>query len=248
MDYSNISIFVAFSAGFLSFVSPCVLPLVPSFVTYITGLTFEDITSAKDKYRVRYITITNSLAFIGGFSLVFVSLGASATFIGESFLAYQDIIQKVGGILIILFGLYIMGVIKLDFLSSEKKFHIENKPAGIIGSFLVGMAFAAGWTPCVGPILGSILLYASTTGSVAKGMGLLAVYSLGLGVPFFISALAINTFIATFRVINRYMRLINIISGAFLIIVGIMIFTDSLTLLTSWFQKRGIGWSIELWH
>ena len=243
---TNISIFVAFSAGFLSFVSPCVLPLVPSFVTYITGLTFEDITSAKDKTRVRYITITNSLAFIGGFSFVFVLLGASATFLGEAFLAYQDIIQKIGGILIVILGLYIMGIIKLNFLSSEKKFHIENKPAGFIGSFLVGMAFAAGWTPCVGPILGSILLYASTTGSVAKGMGLLAVYSLGLGLPFFISALAINSFIATFKAMSRYMRWINILSGAFLILVGIMIFTDSFTFLTSWFQKYGIGWSIDL--
>ena len=246
MDYSHISIFVAFSAGFLSFVSPCVLPLVPSFVTYITGLTFEDITSAKEKTRVRYITITNSLSFIGGFSLIFILFGASATFIGEIFLAYQGIIQKIGGILIVLFGLYIMGIIKLNFLSSEKKFHIENKPAGFIGSFLVGMAFAAGWTPCVGPILGSILLYASTTGSVAKGMGLLAVYSLGLGLPFFISALAINTFIAAFKVITRYMRWINLLSGAFLILVGIMIFTDSLTFVTTWFQKHGIGWSVEL--
>lgn len=246
MDYSHISIFVAFSAGFLSFVSPCVLPLVPSFVTYITGLTFEDITSAKEKSRVRYITITNSLAFIGGFSFVFVLFGASATFIGEIFLAYQGIIQKIGGILIVLFGLYIMGIVKLNFLSSEKKFHIENKPAGFIGSFLVGMAFAAGWTPCVGPILGSILLYASTTGSVAKGMGLLAVYSLGLGLPFFISALAINTFIATFKVITRYMKWINLLSGAFLILVGILIFTDSLTFITTWFQKHGIGLSVEL--
>src|SRR3990170_709562 len=246
MDYSHVSIFVAFSAGFLSFVSPCVLPLVPSFVTYITGLTFEDITSAKEKTRVRYITITNSLAFIGGFSFVFVLFGASATFIGEIFLAYQGIIQKIGGILIVLFGLYIMGVIKLNFLSSEKKFHIENKPAGLIGSFLVGMAFAAGWTPCVGPILGSILLYASTTGSVAKGMGLLAVYSFGLGLPLFISALAINTFLATFKLISRHMKWITIGSGAFLIIIGVIIFTDSFTLLTSWFQRYGIGWSVEL--
>jgi cytochrome c-type biogenesis protein len=246
MDSSHISIFVAFSAGLLSFVSPCVLPLVPSFVTYITGLTFEDITSTKEKTRVRYITIANSLAFIGGFSFIFVLLGASATFIGEVFLAYQDIVQKIGGILVVLFGLYIMGVIKLNFLSSEKKFHIENKPAGYIGSFLVGMAFAAGWTPCVGPILGSILLYASTTGSVAKGMGLLAVYSLGLGLPLFISALAINTFLSTFKVITRYMRWITIVSGAFLIIVGIMIFTGSFTFLTAWFQRHGIGWSLEL--
>lgn len=246
MNYSHISVFVAFSAGFLSFISPCVLPLVPSFITYITGLTFEDLTSAKEKQRVRYTTITNSLAFIGGFSFVFVLLGASATYIGEIFLSYQDTIQKVGGILIVLFGLYIMGVIKLNFLSAEKKFHIENKPAGLIGSFLVGMAFAAGWTPCVGPILGSILLYASTTGSVAKGMGLLAVYSLGLGLPLFISALAINTFLTTFRVITRHMRWITILSGVFLIIVGVMIFTGSFTFLTSWFQRHGIGWSIEL--
>lgn len=246
MDYSHISIFVAFSAGFLSFISPCVLPLVPSFVTYITGLTFEDITSAKEKPRVRYITITNSLAFIGGFSSVFVLLGASATFIGGVFLAYQDLIQKIGGILIVLFGLYIMGILKLNFLSSEKRFHIENKPAGLIGSFFVGMAFAAGWTPCVGPILGSILLYASTTGSVAKGMGLLAVYSLGLGLPLFISALAINTFLSAFKVITRHMRWITIVSGAFLIIVGILIFTGSFTFLTAWFQQHGIGWSVEL--
>ncbi|MCC7201659.1 MAG: sulfite exporter TauE/SafE family protein [Nitrospirae bacterium] len=245
MDYSHISVFVAFSAGFLSFVSPCVLPLVPSFVTYITGLTFEDITATEEKNRVRYITITNSLAFIAGFSSVFVLLGASATYIGAVFLSYQDIVQKTGGILIILFGLYIMGVIKLSFLSAQKKFHIENKPAGLIGSFLVGMAFAAGWTPCVGPILGSILLYASTTGSITKGMGLLAVYSLGLGLPLFISALAINSFLATFKVLSRYMRWITILSGAFLIIVGIMIFTDSFTYLTSWFQKHGIGWSLE---
>ncbi|MDZ4384742.1 MAG: cytochrome c biogenesis protein CcdA, partial [Nitrospirota bacterium] len=120
------------------------------------------------------------------------------------------------------------------------------KPGGYLGSFVIGMAFAAGWTPCVGPILGSILLYASTTGSVAKGMGLLAVYSLGLGLPLFISALAINTFISTFKVIARYMRWITIVSGVFLIIVGVMIFTNSFTLLTAWFQQHGIGWSIEL--
>ncbi len=245
MDSSHVSVFVAFSAGFLSFVSPCVLPLVPSFVTYITGLTFEDITSAGNKGRVRFITITNSLAFIAGFSFVFVLLGASATYIGELFLAYQYLIEKAGGILIVLFGLYIMGVIKLNFLSAEKKFHMENKPAGLIGSFLVGMAFAAGWTPCVGPILGSILLYASTTGSVAKGMGLLAVYSFGLGLPLFISALAINTFLATFKVVSRHMKWITIISGVFLIITGILIFTGSFTSLTSWFQRHGIGWSLE---
>jgi cytochrome c-type biogenesis protein len=246
MESTQLSIFVAFSAGLLSFVSPCVLPLVPSFITYITGLTFEDITSNMEKRKVRFITITNSLAFIAGFTFIFVLLGGSATFIGQAFITYQDMVRKVGGILIILFGLYIMGVINLKFLSAQKKIHIENKPAGYVGSFLVGIAFAAGWTPCVGPILGSILLYASTTGSVAKGMGLLAVYSFGLGLPLFISALAINTFLTTFKIISRHMKWITIGSGAFLIIIGVIIFTDSLTLLTSWFQQYGIGWSVDL--
>ena len=246
MESAQLSIFLTFAAGLLSFVSPCVLPLVPSYVTYITGLTFEDITSNKDRARIRFITITNSLAFIAGFTFIFVLFGASATYIGKLLLTYQEVIQKIGGILIVLFGLYIMGALKLNFLSSEKKIHLENKPGGYLGSFVIGMAFAAGWTPCVGPILGSILLYASTTGSVAKGMGLLAVYSLGLGLPLFISALAINTFISTFKVIARYMRWITIVSGVFLIIVGVMIFTNSFTLLTAWFQQHGIGWSIEL--
>lgn len=246
MEVSHLSIFMAFLAGLLSFVSPCVLPLVPSFVTYITGLTFEDITSNKDKARIRSITITNSLAFIAGFTTTFIIFGASATFLGQVFLSYQDIIQKVGGVLIILFGLYIMGVLKLNFLTSEKKIHIENKPAGYLGSYIVGMAFAAGWTPCVGPILGTILLYASTTGSIGKGIGLLAVYSLGLGLPLFISALAINTFISTFKVIARYMRWITLVSGIFLIIIGVLIFTNSFTILTTWFQQHGIGWTIEL--
>ena len=246
MESNHLSIFVAFSAGLLSFVSPCVLPLVPSYVTYITGLTFEDITSNKDRAKIRLITIFNSLVFIGGFTTVFVLFGGSATYIGRVLLTYQDIVQKVGGILIIIFGFYIMGVLKLDFLTSEKKIHIERKPGGYFGSFLVGMAFAAGWTPCVGPILGSILLYASTSGSVAKGMGLLAAYSLGLGLPLFISALAINSFISTFKVITRYMRWITITSGIFLIIIGIMIFTNSFTILSAWFQQHGIGWSIEL--
>lgn len=237
---------MAFLAGLLSFVSPCVLPLVPSFVTYITGLTFEDITSDKDRARIRKITIANSLAFIGGFTTIFVLFGASATFIGQVFLQYQDIIQKVGAVLIILFGLYIMGVLKLNFLTKEKKIHIENKPSGYFGSYIVGMAFAAGWTPCVGPILGTILLYASTTGSIGKGIGLLAVYSLGLGLPLFISALAINTFISTFKVIARYMRWITIISGIFLILIGVMIFTNSFTIVTTWFQQHGIGYTIEL--
>jgi len=246
MHSNELSIFIAFAAGLLSFVSPCVLPLVPSYVTYITGLTFEDITSHNDRARVRWITVKNSLAFIAGFTTIFVMFGASATFIGRLFLTYQDIVRKIGGLLIILFGLYITGLLKVSFLSAEKRLHMKSRPAGYVGSFLVGIAFAAGWTPCVGPILGSILVYASTAGTVSKGMGLLAVYSMGLGLPLFVSALAVNTFLSTFKVINRYMRWITVISGLFLIAVGIMIFTDTFTMLTSWFQQQGIGWSVDL--
>lgn len=245
MEFTLFSIFLAFSAGLLSFISPCVLPLVPSYVSYITGLTFEDITANKERARVRVKTITHSIAFGAGFTSIFVLFGASATFIGQILLNYQEVIRKIGGILIILFGLYLLRILKLNFLSSEMKIHVKNRPVGYLRSFVVGMVFATGWTPCIGPILGSILIFASTTGSVAKGMGLLATYSLGLGLPFFISSIALNEFLSSFKIISRYMMWITILSGAFLIVIGVMLFTDSFTLLTSWFQKYGIGWDFD---
>lgn len=244
MDAQQISFVIAFGAGFLSFISPCVLPLVPSYVSFITGLSFDDLTQNHDSARVRWTTATHSLAFIMGFSTVFILFGASATFIGQVMLTYQDLIRQVGGILIILFGLYIMGVLKIGFLSREKKVHIERRPAGYLGTYLVGIGFAAGWTPCVGPILGSILLYASTEDSLTRGISLLAVYSLGLGLPLFISAMAINSFLVSFKRISKYMGWITRISGAFLVAVGILIFTDMMTLLSTWLQKLGIGWYI----
>jgi cytochrome c-type biogenesis protein len=193
---------------------------------------------------VRWLTISHSLAFIAGFSTVFILFGASATFLGQVLLTYQNLIRQVGGILIILFGLYIMGVLKISFLTREKKFQIESKPAGYFGTFLVGIGFAAGWTPCVGPILGSILLYASTSDSVVQGISLLTVYSLGLGLPLFISALAFNTFLVSFKKLSRYMGWITFISGLFLVIVGFMILTDTLTVITAWLQKSGVGWYV----
>ncbi len=174
----NISVFVAFTAGLLSFLSPCVLPVIPSYVSYITGISFEDLSGAQDRARIRRITLKNSFFFIAGFSLIFVMLGASSSLLGKVLSDYQNIIRKAGGILIVLFGLYIAGILRLRFLSGEKKLHVQSKPAGLLGSFLVGVAFAAGWTPCIGPVLGSILLYAGTTTSVASGMGLLASYAL----------------------------------------------------------------------
>lgn len=240
----NMSFFIAFSAGFLSFISPCVLPVVPSYISYITGLSLEELTSQEGKARAREMAIKNSILFIMGFSTIFIFFGASATFMGQFFLSNQNIIRQIGGVFIIFFGLYIMGLFKLSFLARDKRFHFKSKPAGYLGSYLVGAAFGAGWTPCVGPILGSILLYASTAGSVTIGIQLLAVYSLGLGLPLFLSALGVQSFLLTFKKTARYMGWINGASGAFLIAVGLLIFTNSLTRLTSFFTQIGFGWTV----
>ncbi len=235
---------IAFSAGFLSFVSPCVLPLVPTYISYITGLSLEELTSKAGRARAREIAMKNSFIFILGFSTIFIFFGASATFIGQFFLSNQAIIRQVGGVFIIFFGLYIMGLFKLSFLARDKRFHFKNKPAGYLGSYFVGLAFGAGWTPCVGPILGSILLYASTSGSVTVGVQLLAVYSVGLGLPLFLSSLGVQSFLIYYKKTTRFMGLITRASGAFLVAVGVMIFTNSLTRLTSFFTEIGIGWTI----
>ncbi|MBI4690264.1 MAG: cytochrome c biogenesis protein CcdA, partial [Nitrospirae bacterium] len=161
---------LAFLAGVLSFLSPCVLPLVPSYVSFITGISFEDLTKSVDRKRIRNLTIINSFIFISGFSSVFIALGASSSAIGQILFQYQDWIRIIGGILIIIFGLFIAGFLRLDFLMRDRKIHLSGKPAGYIGTFVIGMTFAAGWTPCIGPILGTILLYASTKGSTLYGL------------------------------------------------------------------------------
>lgn len=225
-DSQQVSFLYAFIAGVLSFLSPCVLPLFPSYVTFITGLTLEEFAASEGRWRVSYLTFFNSLFYILGFSAVFVALGASATFIGQFLYDYQNVIMKLGGVLIIIFGLFISGIIKMDFLQREKKIYLMQKPAGYFGSFLVGATFAFAWTPCVGPILSSILLYASTKHKITEGVFLLSAYSLGLGLPFFLSSMALNTFISHYEKLRKYYRYIMIISGILLIIVGILILTD----------------------
>ena len=237
---TEVSYPLAFLAGVLSFLSPCVLPLVPSYVTYITGMSFEEITAAVDKKRVRYLTITNSLAFVLGFSVVFIALGASTSYIGHLFRQYQDTIRIAGGVLIIIFGLFISGILKLDFMMKDAKFHLRGKPAGYAGTFLVGIVFAAGWTPCIGPILGGILLYASSSGSTIFGVKLLAFYSLGLAIPFLLSALAFNTFLSYTKGVLKHMKLIMAISGIVLIIFGVLLLTDRVSQLSTWFPDLGL--------
>lgn len=236
----DISFPLAFLAGIMSFLSPCVLPLLPSYVSFITGVSFEDLTTGADRRKIRYLTITNSLTFILGFSTVFVALGASSSAVGKFMFEYQEWIRIGGGILIIVFGLFVAGFLKMDFLMRDKKVHLSGKPAGYVGTFLVGMTFAAGWTPCIGPILGTILLYASSQGSAFYGFKLLAVYSLGLALPFFISSLAINSFLSYSRKLMRYMRVIMIISGLLLILFGILLLTNRVREFTGFLPDFGI--------
>jgi cytochrome c-type biogenesis protein len=223
----EISGMIAFSAGLLSFVSPCVLPLVPSYITYITGVSFKELTDVEAKSRLRWATISHSLCFIIGFSLVFILMGASATYLGQLLVQHQYWIMKGGGVLILLLGIHFTGIINIPFLHTEKRFEMRKKPLGYAGSFFVGVVFAAGWTPCIGPILSTILIYASTSKNVSTGILLLTFYSVGLGIPFFLSSLAVNSFLSAFNKMKRYMRVINIVSGLFLIGVGILFLTDT---------------------
>ena len=240
---SQVSLFAAFSAGLLSFVSPCVLPLVPSYVSYITGLSVEKLANVEEREHYRSLIIVNSLLFIAGFSTVFIAFGASASLIGQLLYEYQDIIRKVGGILIMIFGLYLTGVLKLSvFMTERRLLHFESRPVGYLGSFLIGTAFAAGWTPCVGPVLGTILAYASTTESMSGGIMLLSAYSLGLGLPFFLTAFGMDRFLSYFKRLRSYLGGVSIVSGILLILVGMMIYTDSVTVMTSWLERHGIGW------
>lgn len=242
---THVSLLAAFSAGLLSFISPCVLPLVPSYVSYVTGLSLEQLTDVTELQRFRTTILVNSLLFILGFSVVFIAFGASASLIGQLLYEYQELIRKVGAVIIIAFGLSMIGLLKMKFMMTERRLiQFGNRPVGYVGSFLIGTAFAAAWTPCVGPILGSILLYASTTESMQVGILLLTSYSLGLGLPLFLTALSVDRFLSSFQKARLWMRGVSVAGGAFLILAGVMIYDDSLTRLTSFLERYGIGWYV----
>ncbi len=242
METQQITYIGAFVAGLLSFLSPCVLPLIPSYITYITGLSFSDLDAEHPTHVVRRKTMLHSLAFISGFTVVFVLLGASATYIGSFLQQHMDLVRKLGGILIIVFGVHVTGLVPLKWLLGEKRVSLKQKPANFLGSFLVGLAFAAGWTPCIGPILASILMIAATEENVTQGIVLLLLYSIGLGIPFFLSSLALHRFILLFNRFKKYIRLFEVITGFFLVIVGLLIFTNWLSVLSGYanllFMKR----------
>jgi cytochrome c-type biogenesis protein len=222
---------VAFAAGLLSFLSPCVLPLVPSYIGFLTGMSLPDIGNR------RRVALAHAALFITGFSLVFVLLGASATALGRALNHYQVWLQRIGGLLIIGFGLVCLGAVKLGWLEQERRVRLEDKPVGYLGSVLVGMAFAAGWTPCIGPVLGGILGLAATSEEVSRGMLLLAVYSAGLAVPFLIAAWAIEWFLEWFQRFRRFLPWVMRVSGALLVFVGVLLVSGQFTRLAGWLQQ-----------
>jgi cytochrome c-type biogenesis protein len=224
----------AFIAGLLSFMSPCVFPLIPSYVMYITGMSYADMLAEHPSHIIRQKSILHSLCFICGFTTVFVLLGASATFLGSYLNEHAVVLRKVGGVLLVLLGAHVTGMFHLRFLLGEKRVSIKHKPAGYAGSFLVGIAFAAGWTPCIGPILAAILAVAATEEKVYQGIVLLLLYSLGLGVPFFLAALAMHRFLAVFNRFKKYIRTFEVITGVLLMVIGVLIYTNMLSRLSGY--------------
>ena len=233
---TDVSLIAAFAAGFLSFVSPCVLPLIPGYISFVSGVSVEEMRGDAAPATSRLQVFVTSLAFVIGFSLVFIALGASATAIGKFLFAKLPLLSKIAGVILIVFGLHTMGVFRLAFLETEKRVHAQRKPAGPLGAMLVGIAFAFGWTPCIGPILGGILAIAGSRNSVNEGITLLAVYSLGLGIPFLLTSLAINQFFGAARKIRRYYHAIELASGALLVVIGVLIMTGQLTLIVRLLQ------------
>ena len=235
---SEISIFMAFAAGLVSFLSPCVLPLVPGYVSFISGVTVPELQSGQGEKvlsgRKRMAVLLNSICFILGFSAVFILLGASATWVGAALTSKLGFFTKLAGLLIIFFGLFKMGLIRPFLLFRELKIQVKNEKAGFAGALMLGAAFAFGWTPCIGPVLGSILTFAGTLDQVNQGVWLLVVYSLGLGLPFFLTAVGIQHFFRFFNRIKNHLGLIEKASGFILVVMGLLVFTNSLTVIQAY--------------
>lgn len=221
-----------FLAGLLSFLSPCVLPLVPGYVSLISGTSVDQLQSADRK--LSRTVLLNSLMFILGFSVVFIALGAVATGIGQFMNIYRRELMRVAGVIIIIFGLHLIGVFKIKALLMDKRLHEVKGSGTAIGAFLIGFAFAFGWTPCIGPILAGVLTIAGSQDTVIKGIVLLAVYSAGLAVPFLLTSLGVERFLAFYSRFRRHLHTVEVVSGVFLVLVGALILTRHFTILSSY--------------
>ena len=229
----SLGLLLAFSGGFFSFLSPCVLPLFPSYLSFITGMSVDRL-AADVTAGARGRVLLHSAAFIAGFTVVFVSLGASFSAAGQFFIDYRDWIRIAGGVLIVIFGLYIAGILNVGVFGRTQQMQIRSKPAGLLGSFAVGLTFAVGWTPCVGPILGSILTLASNDRTVRQGIGLLLAYSAGLGLPFLLSSVALGVFLKFFKRYRPFIPTVERVAGLLLVAVGLLVATNYYIVLNSW--------------
>jgi cytochrome c-type biogenesis protein len=227
---ASMGLALAFSAGLLSFLSPCVLPLIPSYLTFVTGVGLDEL------HLSRRATIVHALLFVLGFTIIFVALGASATVLGRVLLAYRVWITRVGGALVVLFGLYLLGLVRVAAFDRERRVHLADKPVGYLGTVLVGIAFGAGWTPCLGPILGAILTYTAATADLSRGLPLLLAYSLGLALPFLLAAVAVERFLEAVTRFRPHLARVAQVSGALLVIVGVLMMLDYFTLMATYLQ------------
>ncbi len=229
----SVSVFAAFAAGIVSFLSPCVLPLVPGYISIVSGVSLEQLQSDRSRSMTRMVVL-NSVLFIVGFSITFIAMGASATLLGRVIMGQMAILYRAAGVVIIVFGLHLMGIFKIPYLYQDKRFHNVDKPRGMFGAFVLGLAFAFGWTPCLGPILAGILTFASTRETVYQGIFLLAVYSAGLGVPFLATSLSLNPFLSFYGRFKHHFRAVELVSGALVITVGVLILTNNFTRLSGY--------------
>jgi cytochrome c-type biogenesis protein len=240
----SLGLFVAFTAGLLSFLSPCVLPLVPSYATFVTGMSLDELRDLETA-RLRRNVMLHGLLFVLGFTAVFMLLGASATFLGSLMFYASRWVEIAGGVLLIAFGLYLTGLLRLPGADREWRLHLSDKPVGYLGSALVGVTFGAGWTPCIGPVLGGILTLAATTGSLSQGMGLLAVYSLGLAIPFLLALVLIERFLTTFQRIRSWLPWINRVSGVLLMGLGALLLTGTFARLAAGLVRWTPAWLVD---
>lgn len=244
-DAVSVSLGMAFLGGLVSFLSPCVLPLVPSYITFVTGMTLDELTTA-DRRTARRHTAIHAALFVLGFGLVFVALGATATLLGEALRRALPLLQQIGGVIIAGFGLYLLGVFRPSWLMRDGRVQLASKPAGRIGTVVAGAAFGAGWTPCVGPVLASILLYSGMQGTMGQGMMLLTAYTLGLGVPFFVAAVGLNWFLAGTKRVRRWIVPLERTAGVLLVLVGVLLFTGRFTVISNFLAGLGQLVNLEL--
>lgn len=231
----NVTTFAAFSAGLISFLSPCVLPLVPGYMSMISGFSLDQLKTKENDTSLFRIVLLNSIMFIVGFSITFILLGASASWIGQILAARMSLLRQLAGLVLIVFGIHLTSLFKINFLYRDKRFHNVEKPRGFLGAMVLGLAFAFGWTPCIGPILAGILTIASTKENVTEGMFLLGVYSAGLGIPFLLTSVALNRFLGFYGRFKKHFHAVEVVSGALVIAIGLLIMTGSLTRLATYF-------------